>query len=135
MPGVFACGNTVHIHDLVDFVSKEAALAGERAGQFVRGMLPPADNVRLTPGENVAYCVPQTLASDRDQTVYLRVRRPLEACVVEFRTPGGEFVYARKLRYVFPGEMLNITMRPRFLENFHGDALHINVLPGCEKAA
>ncbi|MEZ4716497.1 MAG: FAD-dependent oxidoreductase [Caldilineaceae bacterium] len=69
MSGVFACGNTVHIHDLVDFVSQEAALAGERAAQFVQGALPPPDNVRLTPGENVAYCVPQTLATEREQNV------------------------------------------------------------------
>ncbi|MGR8951883.1 MAG: NAD(P)/FAD-dependent oxidoreductase [Gammaproteobacteria bacterium] len=134
MPGVFACGNAVHIHDLVDFVSREAALTGAHAMQFVRGALPPADNVRLTPGENVAYCVPQTLSSDREQTVYMRVRRPLEGCMVEFRTPGGEFVYVKKLRYVFPGEMVSITMRPRFLENFHGDALHINVLARGEDA-
>ena len=135
MSGVFACGNTVHIHDLVDFVSQEAALAGERAAQFVQGALPPPDNVRLTPGENVAYCVPQTLATEREQTLYLRVRRPLEACTLEFCTPGGEFVYTRKLRYVFPGEMVNITMRPRFLANFHGDALHVNVRPRAEEAA
>lgn len=133
MAGVFACGNTVHIHDLVDFVSREATLAGGYAARFVQGMLPPPDNVRLTPGENVAYCVPQTLATEREQTLYMRVRRPLEACTVEFRTPGGEFVYAKKLRYVFPGEMVNITMRPRFLANFHGDALQINVLPRGER--
>ena len=135
LPGIFACGNAVHIHDLVDFVSQEAALAGQRAAQFVQGTLPPADNIRLTPGENVAYCVPQTLASDRDQTVYLRVRRPLETCRVEFRTPGGEFVYARKLRYVFPGETVKITLRPRFLEHFHEDALIINILAGSEETA
>jgi pyruvate/2-oxoglutarate dehydrogenase complex dihydrolipoamide dehydrogenase (E3) component len=135
MPGVFACGNTVHIHDLVDFVSREAAHAGDCAARYVQGTELPHDNVRLTPGENVAYCVPQTLAGDREQTLYMRVRRPLEACTVEFCTPGGEFVYAKKLRYVFPGEMVNITMRPRFLEHFHGDALHVNVRPRAKEAA
>ena len=127
--GVFACGNTVHIHDLVDYVSEEAALTGRSAGAWVTGRLAPADNVRLTPGENVAYCVPHSLATDRSHVVYLRVRRPLEPCTLSLRTPGGEVVYERKLRYVLPAEMVNLTVHPRFLANFHGDALRVDVTP------
>ena len=122
--GVFACGNVVHIHDLVDFVSQEALLAGRAAGDYVTGHRPPADNIRLLPGDNVAYCVPHTLSTDREHVVYMRVRRPMEQCVVRF----GD-VLERRLRYVFPAEMVNITMKPRFLENFHGDALRVDVLP------
>ncbi len=129
MDGVYACGNGVHIHDLVDFVSREATLAGRNAGLRVAGRLPPADNVALAPGENVAYCVPQTICTDRQHTVYLRVRKPMEACTIHLGTPGGEFVYQKKLRYVFPGEMVSLTVRPRFLENFHGDALKVDIVP------
>jgi NADPH-dependent 2,4-dienoyl-CoA reductase/sulfur reductase-like enzyme len=121
--GIFACGNVVHIHDLVDFVSQEAALAGENAGQYLMGKRPPGDNIRLIPGENVAYCVPHTIASDRNQTVYMRVRRPLESCTVRF----GE-VYQKKLRYVFPAEMVSIKLRPALLEQFHGDVLRVDVV-------
>jgi NADPH-dependent 2,4-dienoyl-CoA reductase/sulfur reductase-like enzyme len=121
--GIFACGNVVHIHDLVDFVSQESLLAGRNAGLYITGNRPPADNIRLVPGENVAYCVPHTLSTDREHTIYLRVRKPLEACTVRF----GE-VYAKKLRYVFPAEMVSITMRPRFLQNFHGDTLRVDVV-------
>jgi NADPH-dependent 2,4-dienoyl-CoA reductase/sulfur reductase-like enzyme len=126
--GIFACGNVVHIHDLVDFVSEEAALAGRYAGLYACGRQPPADNVRLVPGENVAYCVPQTIASDREHTVYLRVRRALEACTIRLSTLDGRYVFERKLRYVFPAEMVNLKVRPRFLENFHGEALRVEVL-------
>lgn len=122
--GVFACGNVVHIHDLVDFVSQEALLAGRYAGQSVTGQRPPADNVRLMPGENVAYCVPHTISTDRDHTVYMRVRRPLEKCSIRF----GE-VFERKLRYVFPAEMVSLKVRPRFLEKFHGGALRVDIVP------
>lgn len=132
--GVFACGNVVHIHDLVDFVSEEAALAGRYAGLYACGQRPPADNVRLVPGENVAYCVPQTIATDREQTVYLRVRRALEACTIRLSTLEGRFVFERKLRYVFPAEMVNLKLRPRFLENFHGDALRVEVLARARKS-
>ncbi|MCB0155936.1 MAG: FAD-dependent oxidoreductase [Anaerolineae bacterium] len=122
--GVFACGNVVHIHDLVDFVSQEALLAGRYAGQSVTGQRPPADNVRLMPGENVAYCVPHTISTDREHTVYMRVRRPLEKCSIRF----GQ-VYEKKLRYVFPAEMVSVKVRPRFLEKFHGGALQVDIVP------
>ena len=122
--GVFACGNVVHIHDLVDFVTQEALLAGRYAGGYVTGTRPPADNIRLIPGDNVAYCVPHTISSDREHTVYLRVRRPLEKSSLRL----GE-VYERKLRYVFPAEMITLKVRPAILQKFHGDSLPVHVVP------
>ncbi len=122
--GIFVCGNVVHIHDLVDFVSAEAELTGRNAGLYVTEQLPPSDNIRLLPGENVGYCVPHTISSDRDHTVYLRVRRPMENCVLRL----GD-VYEKKLRYVFPAEMINLKVRPKFLQHFHGDSLKIDILP------
>lgn len=121
--GVLACGNVVHIHDLVDFVSQEAILAGRNAGLYVTGNRPPTD-IRLIPGENVAYCVPQTISSDREHTVYMRVRRPLKESILKL----GD-IYEKKLRYVFPAEMVNLKVKPRFLQNFHGEALTIDILP------
>lgn len=124
LDGIFACGNVVHIHDLVDFVSQEARLAGRNAGLYVQGKRPPADNIRLIPGENVAYCVPHTISTDREHTLYLRVKRPLE----KSRLRLGE-VYQKNLRYVFPAEMITLKVQPRFLEQFYGDLLRIDVLP------
>ena len=83
----------------------------------------------LAPGENVAYCVPHTICTDREHTVYLRVRRPMQACTIRLGTPGGEYVYQKKLRYVFPGEMVTLTVQPRFLQEFHGDALKVDIVP------
>lgn len=128
MDGVFACGNTVHIHDLVDFVSAEAGLAGAHAARYVTGQLPPVDNVRLVPGENVAYCVPQTIATDREHTVYLRVRQPLEQCSLRLGSLLGRPVYEKKLRYVVPAEMVSLKLRPRILADFHGEALAVDVV-------
>jgi thioredoxin reductase len=122
--GVFACGNVVHIHDLVDFVTQEALLAGRHAGLSVIGTPPPADNIRLIPGDNVAYCVPHTISSDREHTVYLRVRHPLEKSCLRL----GE-LYERKLRYVFPAEMITLKVRPAILQKFHGDSLPVHVRP------
>ena len=122
--GVFACGNTVHIHDLVDWVSQESHLAGAAAGAFVTGSRPPNDNVRLVPGINVRSCVPHTISTEREHTIFLRVTKSLTPCVLRL----GD-VYERPLRYVVPGEMVTIKVRPRFLQDFHGGNLRVDVVP------
>jgi NADPH-dependent 2,4-dienoyl-CoA reductase/sulfur reductase-like enzyme len=125
--GVFAAGNVVHIHDLVDFVSQEALLAGENAGRFVTGRRRPADNIRLIPGINVASVVPHTISTDREHTVYLRVQNSLERSWLRLGN-----VYEKRLRYVVPAEMVSLTVRPRFLERFGGDRLTIDIVPRDE---
>jgi len=121
--GMFACGNVVHIHDLVDFVSQESELAGRGAGDFLTDHRPPADNIRLVPGDNVSYCVPHTISTDREHTVYLRVRKTEGKCTIKF----GD-VYGKKLLYVFPAEMVTVKLRPKFLQEFHGDTLRVDVV-------
>ena len=130
--GVFACGNVVHIHDIVDFVSAEATLAGFSAGQFVTGVRPLSDNVRLQPGESVAYCVPHTISTERQHVVFLRTRRPMDACALRLLDAAGNVVYEKRLRYVFPAEMINLKLRPAILQHFHGDVLRVDLV---ERAA
>ena len=120
--GVFACGNVVHVHDLVDHVSEEATLAGRAAGAYATGNAPAPDNVKLVPGDNVRYCVPHTITTDREHIVHMRVTHPFEACTLKL----GD-AYARPLRYAFPGEMVTVKVRPRFLEGFSGDSLQVSV--------
>jgi hypothetical protein len=126
--GVFACGNVVHIHDLVDYVSDEAARAGRHAGQFATGIPPLDDNVRVSPGSNVAYCVPHTISTEREHVVYLRVRRRFDACTLRLSSPAGGVVYERPLRYAVPAEMVNLRLRPSLLQEFHGDCLMVEVV-------
>lgn len=126
--GVFACGNVVHIHDLVDLVSAEAELAGTHAGRYATGVQPPDDNVRLQPAANVAYCVPHTVSTDREHVVYLRVRKCMEHCILRLSTPDGATVHERRLRYVVPAEMVNLRLRPSLLQRFHGDSLLVEVV-------
>jgi len=127
--GVFACGNVVHIHDLVDFVSAEAMLAGTCAGRFATAAPAPADNVRLLSGENVRYCVPQTISTERDHTVYLRALRPLESCELRLVEAEGNVLHTKRLRYVFPAEMVTLKLRPAILQKFHGGTLRVDLVP------
>ena len=126
--GVFACGNVVHIHDLVDFVSAEAELAGACAGRYALGRSPARDNVRLQPGTNVGYCVPHTITTDRDHTVYLRVRQALERSALRLTTPDGQILHERKLRYVVPAEMATLKLR-RGVLNTVADTVIVEVVP------
>ncbi len=125
--GVFACGNVVHIHDLVDFVSAEAELAGTSAGRYADGHRAPADNVRLLPGSGVAYCVPHTVTTEGEHTVHLRVRRAVPSPVLRLRAGDGTVVHERKLRYVVPAEMVTLKLRRGVLASVADDVLHVEV--------
>lgn len=124
MDGVYAAGNVLHINDLVDWVSEEAACAGRYAAEALQGRHPPADNIRLVPGDNVASVVPQSISSNREQTIFLRARKTFEKSSIRF----GEF-YTKKVRYVCPAETIAITLKPAFLDKFPGGALRIDIQP------
>ncbi len=125
LPGVFAAGNVVHINDLADWVSEQALLAGRSAGQFVTGGLPPDDNIRILPGDNVAQVVPHSVASERIHTVYFRVRKPIYG---DTYVKLGD-LHRRKVRAAVPAEMITMKVAPRLLRDFHGDALHVHAAP------
>jgi NADPH-dependent 2,4-dienoyl-CoA reductase/sulfur reductase-like enzyme len=127
LPGVFACGNVLHVHDLVDYVTNESLLAGQFAGEWAQGVRRPADNVRLVPGDNVRYCLPHTLSPGRYHTLYMRAKASLAPC----RIRVGNLL-ERKLPFVVPAEMIMLKIRPDLLDAFQGDALRIDILPDEE---
>jgi pyruvate/2-oxoglutarate dehydrogenase complex dihydrolipoamide dehydrogenase (E3) component len=129
LPGVFACGNVLHVHDLVDYVTNESLLAGQFAGEWAGGMRRPRDNIRVVPGEGVRYCVPHTLAPGRGHTLYLRVKAPLRPC----RLRVGDGLLSRKLPFVTPAEMIQLKIRAELLDTFHGEALRVDVIPAEEE--
>jgi NADPH-dependent 2,4-dienoyl-CoA reductase/sulfur reductase-like enzyme len=128
LPGLFACGNVLHVHDLVDTVSAEATIAGGFAGEWAQGVRRPQDNVRLVTGQNVASCVPHTLSPGREHTVYLRCREPLRPCVLQV----GDLL-EKRLPFVVPAETLVLRLKPDLLDRFHGDALRVDIRPAGEE--
>jgi len=122
LPGVFACGNVLHVHDIVDFVSEESLRAGQFAAELATGMRRPSDNIALHAGENIASCVPHSLSPDREQIIYLRVKQPMLNCIL---TIGNR--YEKKFRKLIPAEMIRITLVPEVLEHYFGDNLKIDV--------
>ena len=128
MPGVFASGNVLHVHDLVDYVTRESMLAGQFAGEWAQGVRRPVDNIRLVPGDNVRYCIPHTLSTEREHTIYMRCKEAMKPC----RIRVGNLI-ERKLRFVVPAEMIMFRINPDILDRFHGDTLRIDLLPDEEK--
>ena len=112
--GVFACGNVLHVHDLVDFVSEEAAAAGKNAAAYVKGERTGSDGceIRLNPVEGVRYTVPVTINTarmDEHLTVRFRVGGVFKNCYVSTYF-DDERVIHKKRQIVAPGEMEEIKL-------------------------
>lgn len=111
MPGVFACGNVLHVHDLVDYVTLEAQLAGEGAAKFILNGEAAACYVAPQPGNGVRYIVPQrvNVLHEGDVKLYFRVGRVFKNARVVLEI-DGETVSSKKKVKVAPGEMEDVVI-------------------------
>ena len=110
VPGIFAAGNVLHVHDLVDFVSLEAeALADSAAEYLLTGSLPEC-RLEVKAGQNVGHVIPQRISGTRDFTLSLRVRQPLSDVSVVVRQDGRE-VLRKKMRKALPAEMIQLPIK------------------------
>ncbi len=127
-PAVFACGNVVHVNDLVDNVSAESEQAGRYAARFAMGTFPTVTKtVSCVTGRNVRYLCPQniSLSGDNEKTnLYFRVLQPEQEVTLVARC--GETVVVRKKEFrVNPGEMNHLTIDTSSLT---GDDLIVEVI-------
>jgi NADPH-dependent 2,4-dienoyl-CoA reductase/sulfur reductase-like enzyme len=109
VPGVFACGNVVHVHDLVDFVSEESVLAGKGASMYIKGQLDSENTFTTTNGDGIGYVVPQQVAMknvDETVTFYMRVRQVFKDKVVNAYI-GDQLIATKKEKKLLPAEMVN----------------------------
>ena len=119
-PGIFACGNVLQVHDLVDYVSEEAERAGIGAVKYVNGVNKSDNCIETKSGYGVRYVIPQTSTSkDEDVSLYLRVTQPFGK--VKFSVTEGDKVLAvaKKLKAA-PGEMEKIIVKASDLQNVSG---------------
>lgn len=108
--GIFACGNVLHVHDLVDYVTLEAQIAGEGAARYILGQkAAAAEYLTLTAGNGVRYTVPQriNIRSEESVKVYFRVGRIYKNAKVVL-TCAGKVVSSKKKVKLAPGEMENV---------------------------
>ena len=111
--GVFACGNAVHVNDLVDYVSESGAVAGEAAAAWARGGRRVRSLVPLKAGPGFLYAVPQFVdaASERPPTVYFRSNSTMpDGATVSATTAGGSVAFSRRWQALRPPEMERFTL-------------------------
>ncbi|HKL13690.1 MAG TPA: FAD-dependent oxidoreductase [Halanaerobiales bacterium] len=112
--GVYAAGNVLHVHDLVDWVSEEAEIAGKAAADYINNKLEKREQkIKITPDKNVTYTVPQTIeytfGDKRFVKVFMRVTEPMEDVEVKFSNNDKEIIsYPKKI--VMPGEMVTANL-------------------------
>lgn len=111
IPGVFSSGNVLHVHDLVDHVSEEAAMAGEFAVQYLQGLnTPPESYIPIMPHEGVGYVLPQKVTGLKDFTLSLRVTEPSRDRAVWIRD-GERKVARKKMVRLHPAEMIRVKVK------------------------
>ncbi|MBQ4544568.1 MAG: FAD-dependent oxidoreductase [Oscillospiraceae bacterium] len=114
--GIFACGNVLHVHDLVDFVSEEAEIAAVGAVEYINNTDKERVSVDIKTDGKIRYTVPQRITEKKDVTVYFRVSNVfsnVKICVSD----GKNIILSKKKTKVSPGEMEKITLKSSMLEN------------------
>lgn len=130
-PGIFACGNVVHVNDLVDNVSTESEIAGDSAAKFAKGTLKGADNeISVKPGTLVRYMVPRFIEAggvEREIKMYFRVTEPAKNVTIEAKN-GEETLYHSRKKFVNPGEIEHIQIAAVQLIRLKGGDIVVNVI-------
>ncbi|MDD7680018.1 FAD-binding protein [Erysipelotrichaceae bacterium Oil+RF-744-GAM-WT-6] len=110
--GVFACGNGLHVHDLVDFVTHQAAKAAEGAARYLKQETSSGKGISALPGENVGYVVPGLLHPDQLPPIiefYFRVRKPMDAGTIIVRS-GDQIIRQVHKEKLVPSEMEQLVL-------------------------
>ena len=132
--GVFACGNVLHVHDLVDYVTKEAQRAGRSAADYLLGnKLPDEVAYRIEAADDVTYTVPSKLhpgLTDKTVSVFFRVRRVLGRSRI-LVTDGENVLCSFPRIHMAPGEMEQIQIPTSLLASAKGNTLYIR----CEEVS
>ena len=115
--GIFACGNVLQVHDLVDLVSAEAKRAGLNAIEYIEKrynkQIETLEKIRCKAGENVGYVKPDLINRfdlSKDMIFTFRVKRPDRRLLIQFKDDKSRVFYKKKRRYVIPSEMLEIKL-------------------------
>lgn len=115
--GVFACGNVLHVHDLVDFVSSEAEIAGRGAAAYIKGEAEKSERViNISTDGRVRYTVPQRIAGQGDVDVYFRVADVYRDATIKV-SDGERVILQKKKLKLAPGEMECVKLDADKLEN------------------
>ncbi len=121
LPGVFACGNVLHVHDLVDYVSMEAAAAGRSAAEYLQGKTLGGQSLSIHNGPGIGYTVPQRLHPEAaGLEISFRVTAPMSNQAVTLRC-GDRVIASAKRQKLLPAEMEKLRVKVENLHDLEGE--------------
>lgn len=130
--GIFACGNVVHVHDLVDFVTAESQKAGKAAAEHVlNGEKSSDDFITLANGNGIGYTVPQKIRKNADGAeIFFRVRQLFGNSAITVKDENGNLIAKFKREHLAPGEMEKISIPKILLNKITTDNITVAVEEG-----
>ena len=127
VPGVFACGNVLHVHDLVDFVSEEAEIAGLSAANHIKGLEEEKTNIIIKTDGKIRYTVPTVITSIKDVKVFFRVSDVFKNVNILVKN-NDNIVLKKKKAKVAPGEMETVILKKENLKDISELSFELEVL-------
>lgn len=109
IPGIFAGGNVLHVHDLVDFVSLEAERLADAVVDWVKTQELPECEIAVEAEGPLGYVLPEAISGEKDVTFSMRVRRPMKNCRLTI-SQDGEVLVSKKLKKAIPAEMEQVVL-------------------------
>lgn len=133
IPGIFACGNVVHVHDLVDFVTRESYLAGRGAAMYIKGrLIENGKKINIVHQNGVRYTVPHRINVDNvddEVNLYLRVDNIYKDVYLVVMDEDRE-VYRSRKHVMAPGEMESIKLKKEQLKNIKNSEVTVQIYSG-----
>ena len=124
--GIFACGNVLHVHDLVDYVSEEAQIAGLAAADFIRQGSKKDASVSIETDGRVRYTAPQRITEAKDVTVYFRVVDVWHDVKIVVKD-GEDVVLEKKIKAAL-GEMETVNLRADMIASVKSGKLSFSII-------
>ena len=124
--GIFACGNVLHVHDLVDYVSEEAEIAGRSAVKYIRGEKSRTANIRVDVDGKVRYTVPEVISEIIDTKLYFRVGSVMRDVSIVVKS-GDKVLLKKKKQKLAPAEMETVTLTEEMIRSVDGGVIRVSV--------
>ncbi|CCU79587.1 Sarcosine oxidase alpha subunit [Halanaerobium saccharolyticum subsp. saccharolyticum DSM 6643] len=130
--GVFACGNVLHVHDLVDWVTEESLIAGKTAADYLKkGINKRSKAIDVDPGENVGYIVPHKITNKVEDrklvNLYMRAKQPMTDVKINLYA-GDKKLLNKKARRVEPGEMITFPVPEKMISSNDIASLKVDIV-------
>ena len=107
VPGIFACGNVLQVHDLVDYVSLEGERLATQVAKYIYNQSFDECNLDIITDDNINYTIPQKISGKNDFILSFRVRKPHKICMIEL-LQNNQVIKTMKLKKAIPAEMIQI---------------------------